>query len=429
MQAALWLLALAAAHAAADRAACKSDWDCSLNGVCGGDGFCVCDDGWTTLPFGVNGSWAPGCGYLDFLPSPVNDCGPGCVYHASPGNSVSWGGSVIQTENGTWAMYAAEMMNNCQLSTWQTNSQVALATSDSPTSQFTFTSVVVDPWAHNPEVLRAQDGTYVLYTLGEGVQWPWAPKPVQDCRKGAAGEDRAGAQEPFPLRRDPSTGYHNFVLHHSDSYDGPWTPMNLTIQGWNDTWMMKNWNPTAQVMPNGSIRLMVHTQTRYNTKRDYWTGIAILHADSWRGPYTVMPGQEQGDDDKCFWCEEDPFMWRDHRGNWHMLYHRMYDPFGPLDPNWGTYANTVPEGSAIPPGWSGGHAFSRDGLTWSALSRSYNTSFVDTAGAVHAVGRRERPKLIFDSDGRATHLYNGLDYHGVGTYTMVAPLNVAQNRK
>jgi hypothetical protein len=25
----------------------------------------------------------------------------------------------------------------------------------------------------------------------------------------------------------------------------------------------------------------------------------------------------------------------DRRGNWHALYHRMFDPAGPLDPNWG----------------------------------------------------------------------------------------------
>ena len=27
------------------------------------------------------------------------------------------------------------------------------------------------------------------------------------------------------------------------------------------------------------------------------------------------------------------FMWKDKRGNWHVLYHRMFDPAGPLDPN------------------------------------------------------------------------------------------------
>jgi hypothetical protein len=27
------------------------------------------------------------------------------------------------------------------------------------------------------------------------------------------------------------------------------------------------------------------------------------------------------------------FMWKDKRGNWHVLYHRMFDPAGALDPN------------------------------------------------------------------------------------------------
>jgi hypothetical protein len=53
------------------------------------------------------------------------------------------------------------------------------------------------------------------------------------------------------------------------------------------------------------------------------------------------------------------FMWVDHRMHWHVLYHRMFDngtttlPYGQ-----GSGADKGAEG-----GWSGGHAFSKDGIS------------------------------------------------------------------
>jgi hypothetical protein len=85
-------------------------------------------------------------------------------------------------------------------------------------------------------------------------------------------------------------------------------------------------NPAPVVLPDGSVRVMAHTDWAP------WAGEVILEAPSWKGPYTVV-----GSDliDHCSYCEEDAFMWKDKRGNWHVLYHRMFDPAGPLDPNWG----------------------------------------------------------------------------------------------
>jgi hypothetical protein len=41
--------------------------------------------------------------------------------------TTSWGGSVIESpEDGRFYMMAAEMTNECDLSGWQTNSQVVL---------------------------------------------------------------------------------------------------------------------------------------------------------------------------------------------------------------------------------------------------------------------------------------------------------------
>ena len=120
-------------------------------------------------------------------------------------------------------------------------------------------------------------------------------------------------------------------------------------------------------------------------------------------------------------------MWRDKRGNWHVLYHRMADPYGPLDPHWGAEDGSWKRPGPVPKGWAGGHAFSRDGLAWSNWTRCYNTSIPLASGGFFETNRRERPKLLFGKDGTPTHLFNGA-ITGRGTYTVVAPLNVPANR-
>eukprot|EP01051_Picozoa_sp_SAG22_P023915 SAG22_NODE_6387_length_863_cov_0.941099_2_plen_85_part_00 len=48
-------------------------------------------------------------------------------------------------------------------------------------------------------------------------------------------------------------------------------------------------------------------------------------------------------------------MWEDHRGHWHVLYHRMFDGEGKLDPNWGKADGSWKHSRPIPsPGFAGG---------------------------------------------------------------------------
>ena len=57
----------------------------------------------------------------------------------------------------------------------------------------------------------------------------------------------------------------------------------------------------------------------------------------------------------------------------------------------------------------GGHAYSRDGVTWTYSDVppfNNNVSFVD--GSVISMERRERPHLIFDKNGYISHLVNGV---------------------
>eukprot|EP00658_Telonema_sp_P-2_P030410 TRINITY_DN22967_c0_g1_i5.p1 TRINITY_DN22967_c0_g1~~TRINITY_DN22967_c0_g1_i5.p1 ORF type:complete len:361 (+),score=32.61 TRINITY_DN22967_c0_g1_i5:279-1361(+) len=353
---------------------------------------------------------SPGCGYLDFGPSPITECGPACTFHGGQGGvdvtTTSWGGSVnLNEKDGKYWMFAAEMSEHCTLSHWTTNSQVVSAVSDTPVGPFVRQAVAVPPWSHNPQAVIAPDGTWVIFTLGPG----FGQKPQVNCSQPTV--------EPADLDHSDIQGV-NFTVHYAASPRGPWTPLTFTPSGWDSNWTLQNpgnWNPAPVFGEDGSIRIMAHTD--WNP----WAGEVILEAPSWRGPYRVH--SHMGDRiDRCDFCEEDPFMWRDKRGNWHVLYHRMFDPYGPLDPNWGSVVK--PTKTPVPLGWAGGHAFSKDGYVWSNWTRCYNTSVVLTNGTVVEHQRRERPKLLFDADKNPTHLYNGVfDTSGSSvTFTIVAPI-------
>lgn len=159
------------------------------------------------------------------------------------------------------------------------------------------------------------------------------------------------------------------------------------------------------LLPNGSIAVMIHTDDNQG-----WSGDVIAVANSWRGPFyvTVPDSAVNNEPDK----QEDPFMWLDKRGHFHALVHLMFDPPG-----------NGPCGL-----WAGGHMSSLDGTSWTPISRAYNTSVTTTDGNVYTFSRRERPKLIFDSNKNPTHIFNGAiptgGAGGVNTYTIVAPINL-----
>ena len=302
---------------------CQTDEDCSLNGVCTSH-ECVCDPGWTTLPFGVNGAMEPGCGYLDLGRAAVTACGPACAFHGGEGGvdleTTSWGGSVNKDPaSGKFVMFAAEMAQKCTLGQWTTNSQVVMATSTTPTGPFAREGIAIPPWSHNPEAVLAPDGTWVIYTLGPGFH----EKKEVNCSHGVppAEVEVVGAPSTRPAGDFISV---NFTIHTSKSTKGPWTATTMVVDHWNSSWTLQNpgnWNPAPVIdADDGSVRVMAHTDW------SGWAGEVILEAPSWKGPYTVNGRDDLID--HCAFCEEDPFMWQDKRGNWHVLYHRMFDAAG-----------------------------------------------------------------------------------------------------
>lgn len=380
---------------------CTSDLDCSLNGICqddiDGNTSCFCDPAWR----------GKRCQYLNFAPASSNN---GFRIEGS----VTWGASILPDDrnDGDWVAFAAKMVNGCGLNSWTTNSAIVVATSASnPAGPYVESgSTVSPPWAHNPQAIYIppkdveKKGTYVVYALGDGAP---IHGPVQNCTgledpTTAASMIRRDLHGASPTKKSQNVTV-SFKLHYSDSGPlGPWKTHVADIRDFPQKYNFPgNWNPAPTVLFDGRVRVVVHTNYP-----DGWSGEVIVEAASWQGPYHPITR----DITNCTKCQEDPFMWKDQRGHWHILYHKMFDPPGP---------NPIPS-----PGWTGGHSFSEDGIHWSPIYRAYNTTVLFEDGRTVEMLRRERPKLIFRPDGvTPTHLSNGVVDPDGKTHTMVVPLN------
>jgi|EP01048_Picozoa_sp_COSAG05_P008137 hypothetical protein len=232
------LLLLASAAAAA----CSTATDCSLGGVCE-RGECKCDPAFR----------GPTCSELNLRPSskaPLLDIGNA---------TASWGGfPVYDDADNLWHLFYAEFLNNCPLSSWQTNSIVAHATSASPAGPYTKKKgVVVQPaFHHNPTV--AYDPTrkiFALLSIGNG-----SATPIKCTPAGDSGSAHVPDQTQVRVGDAPCAGI--ITLSTSKSANGPWTlhpgeilapmPGSCASSGNCSPWDAFVTNPSVYIFPNGT---------------------------------------------------------------------------------------------------------------------------------------------------------------------------------
>lgn len=238
----------------------------------------------------------------------------------------SWGANIFpesQTADSwhhgsasTWHMYAAEFENNCDISHWSPNSAIVHAVSSSgPLGPYERRGVAVKPFAHNPKVVRAPDGTWLMYTIGT----PLAPASLFNCsNESTSPAPRDAANSPG---RTPKNLESNVTLFTSASMGGPWTRFGIVL-GPNDegTWDEDTSNPSPWMLPNGTVLLMYRGCVVYGggcTKEC----IGIASAPHWRGPYTRLRSSPI----LANVSAEDPSMWVDKRGHVHFLMHYIPD--------------------------------------------------------------------------------------------------------
>ncbi|EIT72914.1 hypothetical protein F9C07_1178350 [Aspergillus flavus] len=370
--------------------ACETDEDCSLNGVCidGPDSpknsdhpgilsrICKCDPGW----FGED------CGRLDLAPATrytgynyTNVTDPS--YYGKYGNS-SWGGDILQDPDDPtlFHLFASQFSYGCGLSGWRPHSFIMRAESrNGPQGPYHFAETVAPAFRHNSYVFFSPaDNKYLLYTIGVD-----APKP-EKCQS-------------ISNTRWPN----NISVASSDSIRGPWTPFKMILnskdpQSTNPApwplWFPEN--PTSQIIMGVE-------------------GNAIFIADTWDGEYKLMYTQKWNTTKYSPTWTEDPFFWRDKRGNWHTLTHWMIDIVEHDGQKWPRV---------------GAHMYARNltGPWYFKLHEAFNSTVAFTDGSVETLKRRERPKIFFSDDGEMTPLYliNGVQSMNESSrsYTLIQPI-------
>ena len=359
-------------------AACTSVDDCYLGGECRAS-VCVCD-AWRT---------AANCSQMNLLPV------AGQVQVYPEAGWSSWGAQVIFAK-GKYHMYSARFSNRCGLNSWWCNSEVIHAECDTPDGLFrTVGTAVVPPFAHNPAVSVAADGTVVVFHIGSGT----TPRSKQgNCSGGISGLDtngtRAWCAASLPLAGEaaaqaPRAGQkwsRPNIAYSPSGPSGPWTQL-----GGDSSWGADN--PAPIFLDNGTVLLYAKfaCNETINPRSAACYQYGLLRAEHWRAKHWFFVRMIEV-------FGEDVAAWRDQRGFYHMLLQG------------GPYRGTASEYLRS----CAGHyhlASSKDGLEWAmqcdaAPMNSFNFPLIN--GTIVKVKRRERHFVLLGPDKQPLWLYNGV---------------------
>lgn len=341
---------------------CSTDDDCSLNGICSSRKACVCDPGWR----------AADCSELDLQPverwtgyNHTNATEPD-FYKQGAGNS-SWGGHIIQDplDKKLFHLITSQMAHGCGLAGWKPFSTIIRAESRTgPRGPFVFAQSLFGPFHHNPTTMWSPaDKRYVLYFIGQDME-----TPNGTCK---------------------SSKFNNTISVSSSPDLRNWTTPEVLLVNVTNPAPFPLWTPKR---PTPEMLLAVEKNN-------------IYHADNLTAAYDLAVEPHNTD------RSEDPFLWRDKRGNWHFLVHYMIDiDLGLKGPRVGAHVYARD--------WRGPWTFNNNTL-------AYNTSVDFTDGTTTVFYRRERPKLYFSDDGQMTPLYllNGVqEFNQSGSFTLIQPV-------
>eukprot|EP00933_Yihiella_yeosuensis_P038928 TRINITY_DN32875_c2_g2_i1.p1 TRINITY_DN32875_c2_g2~~TRINITY_DN32875_c2_g2_i1.p1 ORF type:complete len:435 (-),score=50.00 TRINITY_DN32875_c2_g2_i1:50-1309(-) len=270
---------------------------------------------------------------------------------------TTWGAGIL-FDGAEYHLYASAMTNNCSLANWQSNSRIEHASSPKITGPFVFKDVAVKTWSHNPAVLKLPDGSYALFHIGQG---DGPPSGGAECQGELAATLKKGS-----------------TIHTSKSAGGPWTPLENNSLDKNCN------NPAPWVHKNGTIFLVCSGGS---------SGNGLWRSESISGPWKLVTAGLTAAGG-VWGVYEDPFLYIDIDGSFHLLFH-VYE----TGENGITCSNTT----------VAAHLFSSDGFQWHTTPVQPFTSVISLAdGGSMVVATRERGKILFNAEGRMTHLINGV---------------------
>ena len=300
---------------------CKDDWDCSLSGLCV-RGTCQCD------------AWATGldCSYLNLAPIDKSRLGYLHSVH------TSWGGNAVKGLDGKWHMYVSEIIcgkedlrkTKCGLARWQTQSQVVHTVSSTIDGPYQRQEVVIKPEAHNPTLqVSPVDGSWNLYYISD--------------------------------------------------YDGPIEVIASEDGGrtWTEpTTVSRHQNPGPMMLPDGTVTMFYRGDggnlPSPTCSSEY---VAFQSCPSRTEPCSAGFNRRAFDH-----TAEDPSIFVDLRGNYHML------------------VNALPY-MCVPKEKQGGHAWSRDGVRWSEPRvGAFDATLKFRDGSSVTCERRERPQMMLQAE-------------------------------
>lgn len=357
---------------------CSTDDDCNLNGICF-HGKCKCDVGWTSSD----------CGALDLYPA-SRQAG---YNHTAEGEST-WGSHIVQDphDKKLYHLFYTSMEHHCGLLKWIPYSRIMRAESRTgPEGPYTNPVEVVSTFSHNPTVVWSPfDKKYLLYHIG----CPQAILPGCDSVGGLQCPDNPGGLgiSVMSSRDLRSWDFKGYVLKKSN---------DSTAWDWVVT------NPSAWPLHSSSRDpTMILAYRGKAADKTEMIGISVSKA-GYKGPYKKI-GTKPIFNAFC----EDPFLWQDRRGHYHMLVHSMRDGNG------GTPGVRQVGRHAFARKYEGPWTFNNDTLAYSAWA-----NFTD--GTSINFSRRERPQLFFSDDGRMTPLLlsNGVQQMGsTQSYSIITPI-------
>eukprot|EP00056_Hartaetosiga_gracilis_P008112 m.116254 g.116254 ORF g.116254 m.116254 type:complete len:427 (-) comp12849_c0_seq1:2817-4097(-) len=344
---------------------------CSMNGKLNATLQCNCYQGWTGVkchklsfkPFdGTKGSFVPAYGYRP--------------------NVTSWGGNAFVDGNGTWHLFVSEMYGGCHLSKWMSHSMITHATASSPLGPFKKSDIALPVFAHNASPLKVGDWWYIFH-IGSASNTP----PISNCTSSLPLRSRHNRFSADESTASPtgdgsvSTTTTSSFAHRSKSPYGPWSPLPSISCN----------NPAPMVHSNGTMYCICSSGShapfyRTDDPTSGWTSLGSL---SWPEDWQSSDG---------YLKVEDPFLYVDARGVWHMLCHR-YD-----------YRNGYPPNpNMTEPMLVSGHAWSSDGFSWVFEDEApFEAVAHFSDGTYRNYSTYERPHLIFDARGEPTHLVSAV---------------------
>lgn len=279
-----------------------------------------------------------------------------------------WCGSVIRGDDGRYHMFASRWKREHTFHPgWMTYSEVVRAVSDTPYGPFEFQEVVLpargpEYWdgcaTHCPQIIK-RGNQYLLFYIGTSFTIEVRKDNLKDVATVARSTKRIG-------------------MAVADSVLGPWKrpdkPVITTKPGTFYSFLVSN--PAPVIEPDGSIFVLFKTR-KYIEKGCSAFFIGAARAANHESPFEVITPEPLFGADSPNGEVEDPFIWIDKDGLYHMVAKDMRGDVG------GSEADGV-------------ELVSRNGLDWKFRQVAY-------IRGEHSL--RERPFILFDDNGEPLALY------------------------